>query len=169
MATPNSIAVPNEVDAWIVTLQPNTNYVALVHGVWSGDPRNTLPDPFVGVASLTTDQFVQVEDNGLGGFDPHMTFQVPAAGDYVVAVGEVRGGTGTYQVRVVDQHGNPQPINFATEIVAVGGMPGGVGLPPGESARHPGSLASPSGSQQQQFGVTGLAPSDTDSGGMFGA
>ena len=236
MATPNNIAVPNEVDAWIVTLQPNTSYLAIVSGASTSGGSSTLRDPFVGVGSLTTGEVIQVQDNPpAGGMDPQMPFQVPAAGDYVVAVGDITGGTGTYQVGVFDQQANPQPTNFVTEIVVdpamtsstpggigptpgsigpgtspgglgtspgglgtspggLGTSPGGLGTSPGGLGTSPGGLGTspgglfgtspggfmqPGSSQQpggltqpvssQQLGVTGLPPSDTDSGGIFGA
>lgn len=185
MATPNNIAVPNEVDAWVVTLQPNTPYLLSVTGATGGaSTGNTLPNPFVGVADLNTSNVVAVQDDTTsGGLDPRLDFQVPASGNYLVMVSDLTGGTGSYTIGVYDQQGNLQPGSFVIDIVVdpatvSGTPPGGSGPPPGPPpgsfgpppggfspippGQPGGSFGNPAGGPVDPFSIVGQPPANTD-------
>jgi hypothetical protein len=174
MPTPNNIAVPNEVDAYTVQLQANIPYIASVTGAERGSSTgNTLPNPFAGVSDSAGNIIAVQDDNPAGGVDPRMSFQVPASGDYLLLVGDITGGTGTYTVGVYDQQNTLQPGAFLTDVVvdptmASGPPPGSFGPPPsGFSPIPPGQPGGFTGSQDPSVGVTGVPQNDTDLGGFL--
>jgi hypothetical protein len=142
LSTPGNIAAPYELDGYLVHLQPNVAYgVAVI-----ASAPNGLPDPFLAVADLNTQQIITVADDGLQGEDnPAAGFTVPVSGDYLVVVGDVTGGTGTYDLAVADSQGQIFPTSFVIDYQAD---------PPNLSTQSP-----PDPSSQSQFGVMGVQES----------
>lgn len=131
LSTPGNIAAPSELDGYVVQLQPGVTYTVAVSGASHGQ---MLPDPFVAVADLSTGQMIAVADNTPdGGRDPMTSFVAPAGGNYMVAVGDATGGTGSYVVAVTDPQGQVAPGFFVLDYQAppAGQQPGGqFGGPP---------------------------------------
>ena len=155
MPTSNLIAVPNEVDAYVVQLQANTLYVASVTGSALGSSTgNTLPNPFVGIADFAGNVIAVQDDTPEGGVDPRLLFSVTTPGDYLVAVGDLTGGTGSYTIGVYDQFNNLQPGSFVTDVVVDPTMTSGP--PPGSFDSQPGNFSVIPPGQPGSVGVTGI-------------
>lgn len=105
MTATGVITNPTEIDVYRVHLYPNVEYWATASG--SGNKQGfidglTLYDPFVAVLDPETQATIGVDDNSLPNRDAQTRFVVPVEKDYFVSVGDATGGTGSYQVAVVD-------------------------------------------------------------------
>lgn len=95
------INTPTEVDLYNVHLYPGDYFASATGSSQTGASRGlTLPDPYVVVLDPQTATAVAVDDNSAGGRDAVTIFRVPAEKDYLVAVGDLTGNTGTYEFDV---------------------------------------------------------------------
>lgn len=176
MAFNGSISVPSEIDVYRVHLVPNVDYYAVAAG-GSGQRGAaaglTLPDPFVGVLDAETQSIVASDDNSQGR-DAITPFTVPAEKDYYLAVGDITGGTGSYETGIIERVSGSHVtgVMFAefvvdpmTGQVVPAGSPGPMGQP-GQSTQQgdggpTGLLFAQPGTDPSQFEVPGLFSSGT--------
>jgi hypothetical protein len=94
-----------EIDVYRVHLVPSVEYWAVASGGASErgvQAGLTLPDPFVGVLDAETQAIVAADDNSAEP-DAITLFTVPAEKDYYLAVGDITGGTGSYETGVIER------------------------------------------------------------------
>jgi hypothetical protein len=93
------ISAPQEVDGYPVHLFGGVDYVASVFGqTIGGGSGRTLPNPAVAILDTNLNVLDGQDDSWVLGADPLFKFKVPTTGDYVLAVTDLTGGTGSYEV-----------------------------------------------------------------------